>query len=507
MRSPVDAFRARAASIIPFVAVAAMAVLAQPTGIRASSSGSAESGGQALYVAPNGHPTNPGTKEQPLDLATALSKSSPARPGDTIWLRDGIYAGHFESFLQGTAAQPIIVRAYPGERPRLDGGRGAADRDVQTLRLRGAHVWYWGLEIFSSWPDKQADSRAFSPQARGIDLGGTNRIIHCIIHDVSMGSFTGSSSGTEIYGNLSYYNGYYDTSSNRGRHHDWYPQNKLSTPRLVEENIVLSGFGHGIHAFSNNNDSAHRFHLIGNIAVNKGEMGGGMERNLLLGVAVREPIYDVVVRENLTYYRGTQGQNNIGHNGGYRNAEVRDNYWIGGNRSLQLDRGDSDPNPKNIALTGNVFYRATSPSNLSSLHPKNTYYGNTRPTGIWRFVRPVGRYEPGRAHIAIYNWDLAPTVIVDLSRAGLASGQGYVIKDAYHFYAPPVASGTFDSAKPTVSIPMTGLTLATPIGNNIPDMPIHPAPEFGVFIVLPVSGQAGPTADAPAAPTRVRVIR
>src|SRR5262249_40447354 len=46
---------------------------------------------------------------------------SSVHPGDTIWLRGGTYVGVFSSVLTGTAAAPIQLRAYPGERATLDG--------------------------------------------------------------------------------------------------------------------------------------------------------------------------------------------------------------------------------------------------------------------------------------------------------------------------------------------------------------------------------------------------
>jgi hypothetical protein len=70
------------------------------------------------YVAPppQGKSTNPGSLDQPWDLQTALNHPSAVNPGDTIWLRGGIYAGPFVSRLSGTASQPIILRAYLFER-------------------------------------------------------------------------------------------------------------------------------------------------------------------------------------------------------------------------------------------------------------------------------------------------------------------------------------------------------------------------------------------------------
>src|SRR3954469_18252401 len=66
-----------------------------------------------LYVAPTGTASNDGSIGRPLDLATAISSATPARPGDTIWMRGGVYRGAFTSTLTGNATQPITLRQYP----------------------------------------------------------------------------------------------------------------------------------------------------------------------------------------------------------------------------------------------------------------------------------------------------------------------------------------------------------------------------------------------------------
>lgn len=53
-----------------------------------------------FFVSPEGRPDGDGNKERPLDFATALSERSPAKPGDTIWLLDGVYKGGFTNTLQ-----------------------------------------------------------------------------------------------------------------------------------------------------------------------------------------------------------------------------------------------------------------------------------------------------------------------------------------------------------------------------------------------------------------------
>ena len=99
--------------------------------------------------------------------------------------------------------------------------------------------------------------------------------------------------------------------------------------------------------------------------------------------------------------------------------------------------------------------------------------------------RAAEQFEPGRANIVIYNWDLKPSVPVDLTASGIKVGDHYQIRDVENWFNGPVVSGTYSGAP--VSIPMTGLTVMQPFG-SIPYPPSHTAPQFGVFVLL--SGNA-----------------
>jgi len=86
-------------------------------------------------------------------------------------------------------------------------------------------------------------------------------------------------------------------------------------------------------------------------------------------------------------------------------------------------------------------------------------------------VRP-NEYEPGRAHIVIYNWQDLASVPVDLSGAGLTEGQSFKIHNVQSFkvedgpdwFGNVVASGTYSSAAPIVNVSMTDLAVTQPIG-------------------------------------------
>ena len=108
-----------------------------------------------FYVSPTAAANGTGSINNPWRLQTALDHPSAVQPGDTIWLRGGIYnAPPYTSHLAGTSADPIIVRQYPGERARIDGNYNGNE---STLDLLGSYTWFWGFEIFNS------DRRASPP--------------------------------------------------------------------------------------------------------------------------------------------------------------------------------------------------------------------------------------------------------------------------------------------------------------------------------------------------------
>ena len=81
---------------------------------------SVESGDRVFYAAPDGSAAGDGSMAAPWDLQTALSHPPSVQPGDTIYLRGGVYRGSYISKLMGAPDAPIVVRAYPGETAVID---------------------------------------------------------------------------------------------------------------------------------------------------------------------------------------------------------------------------------------------------------------------------------------------------------------------------------------------------------------------------------------------------
>jgi ankyrin repeat protein len=82
-----------------------------------------EDGLHNYFVAPNGDDFNPGTKEHPFgSIDVAINN---ARPGDTIFIREGVYYPTKTINLNksGEYAKPICLYAYFGEHPVIDFSR------------------------------------------------------------------------------------------------------------------------------------------------------------------------------------------------------------------------------------------------------------------------------------------------------------------------------------------------------------------------------------------------
>ena len=439
-----------------------------------------------LYVSPTGVSTNDGSKDRPLDLATALSLASPARPGDTIWLRGGTYVGIYTSRIQGTQAAPITVRQYAGERATLDGGGSRLD----MLTVYGQWVVFWGFELTNSDPRRRATETGPWPydlhRGAGIVAIGSNlKFINLIFHDLSYGIGVWTESvNSEVYGSVIYNNGW--EAPDRGHGHGIYTQNRDGS-RLIRENIVFNGFSHGIHAYGSEVAYLDNITLEGNVLFNNGILStGGLQRDILLGGA--RAAQNPVLRENFTY---GGGQSNLGYGAGCSNGLVENNYLVGSSALILVQ---CTPVMRYNTFYG--LYAAQYGWGPLPIVPQNTY-NRVRPTTNFITVRR-NQYEAGRGHIVAYNWLRANSISVDLSPLQLAIGDQFEIRDAQNYFGQPVATGTY-SGQPII-IPMTGLSFALPLG-DVPVMPAHTAPEFGVFVVMRPQDPSQPQPQTVATPS------
>jgi len=417
---------------------------------------------EGFHVSPAGTPEGDGSETSPWDLATALAHPIEVEPGDAIWLHGGTYAGSFTSVLAGADGSRITVSAYPGERPVIDG----AGADETTLSIEGSWTDYRGFEVTNSWPDRWAG------REEGMYVVGEHvRLINLVLHDLGNNGFWTPALDLWIYGCLIYNNGYDD--SDRAHGHGIYTQNLEGTKHIVD-NIIFDGYSYGIHAYTEGG-SIQGFDIVGNVWFQSGVAAAGTDTrkdDCLVGGL--QPADRVLLQDNMGWADAWSERSvRLGYedlvNG---SVALHGNYFAGATIFAAPWT--------EIEMSGNTFYGEVEGVD-ASLYSDNAFLAETeRPTGSTVFVRP-NLFEPGRAHIVVYNWDLADSVEVDISGV-LDAGASYKIMNAQDFLSDPVATGVFDGSP--VSLPMTGLEPAQPVG--MPDA-IDPSettgPEFNVFVL------------------------
>jgi hypothetical protein len=99
-------------------------------------------------------------------------------------------------------------------------------------------------------------------------------------------------------------------------------------------------------------------------------------------------------------------------------------------------------------------------------------------------------YDPGRAHVVVFNWpaaqsgEPATSADVDLS-SFLSNAAAYEVRSAENPLGPPVAAGHCPPCG-SIAIPMSAGTVAAPIGGA--KTPPSMLPYFGAFLVTTTPG-------------------
>jgi hypothetical protein len=452
-----------------------------------------------FYVSPTGSPFGDGSFTNPWDLATALNGPPAVTPGSTIWLRGGTYTetcyGGYWSSLTGTAAAPIVVRNYPGERGVVP----------TFLIVRGGYTWFWGFEVVNPNPQEGEF---------GIDTRGPGtKLINLVVHDASAsGIYIGlEASNAEVYGSISYNNG-----RTNNRDHGIYCLSQTST--LLKDNIVFDNWAYGIHCYAQPGQYLQNIDLEGNVSFNN-YVWGVPGSDILVGGQV--PASGITINENYTYR--TNYSNTRAADVGYDQVANQDvvltnNYFVGGwsrvgawatatvsgNTVFNFTNGSMLWNIGNLSghsWSGNTFlgdstatawlYTTSGTTLDNSLTTFNGWrtltgftdpgtYAGSLPTGVKVVVRP-NQYEPGRANIIVYNWAQQSTVSVDVSGI-LNVGDPYVVQHAQDFYGAPIASGTYDGGP--LQLPMVSITPPTPLGTSTVEPAPVTGPTFNVFVLM-----------------------
>lgn len=479
-----------------------------------------------FYVAPGADSTGAGTLERPWPLTFALDNPTIFQPGDTIWLRAGRYgtggATVFRTRMKGTRAKPITLKQFPGEVAIIDGG----------IQAEGSWTTFWGFEIMNSLTARICKG---SERVPGLNLlGEGSTAINLVIHDTGhpgIGFWKTCGDGAEIYGCLIWGTGTYQTDegwNGRPRGSGIYAQNTEGS-RSVSDVISFKNFTTGMKAFAVN-APVNGFRFSGNIVFQNAEDGifvssGAfpaeridIESNIaynnftsLFGY-VDYPQQDLSFRSNYFVSEYVQAVSF----GIWQSLNVRSNTFVTSTRT-NYDNGaqaalisanfstnvnDSHVINNNTYMGGGTLLSPFRLQNGIGVVPfskwqdltgwdKASAYSSSYPTTNFWALR-ANKYERGRAHIAVFNWERADNIIVDISNAGLTNFQAFEIRDVQNFHSTPIVRGRFLSGRPSISLPLN-LSACAKVSGSVTHFRRHPNLHtdslFNCFVILPVLSQ------------------
>lgn len=477
-------------------------------------------------------------------LQTALTAS-----GTTVSLANAakfnssdvvVIAGTLEHILLGAKSGANFtgsVRGWDGTTAQSAPAGRALNLGGNNLTINGSDSRYMGFEVRNSSPVRvfTAANTQNAADLRGECIwhaGPRTHLTNLILHDCQDGVFSApASTGSELYGLVIYNNGYQAAGAGHG--HGLYMQNNTGV-KDVRDVISFHNFNFGAQQESQTGNAI-GMRNDGVIMFDNGAQFGGTSRNWNLLIGANNGIAaDDEVRNSHFFHPGSATAGNLvklGYSGANGALTVTNNVFSGGGSEQFVADGWTP-----FVGSGNTFFAKGTNSLFAQVHGlvgsmnNNTYYDQSRLQNCaggsfrgpfnfntnagacggflryaeWRtasgwdagstytegvmpntvVVRP-NAYEPGRAHIVVYNWSGATSVSVNLSAAGLANGQPYGIRDALNPFGAFITVGNYNPANPTISLSLAGRTVAAPVGLSAPG---HTLPDFGVFILLPTGG-------------------
>lgn len=367
-----------------------------------------------------------GSLNNPWDFTTALNAVFNSSIAKTIQLMDGAkYAGDFSCVpLGGTADNPVIVQPYPGDTPTINGSLYFHSNYIQASNL-----------IINN--DDYTD-RTVATGEEGIKVEGTGiTITDMVISNTWMGIYIPDTvSDIVIDGCIIFFNGWKDDVT--GVHgHGIYLHGGNTT---IKNCIIYCNANDGIQVYGLVNHDNCTFQ--NNICFATHEMWrvvGDYGMNYILSVGA-----NAIIQNNCSYsVDGSRRANEISQMG---DGTLTNNYLIEGIYNYNAELW--------AETSGNVF--APEATNAIKVFA----------------VR-------GRLHVAVYNWELANSVTVDVSSV-FSPGASVNVRNVEDYFvdiAPMTVSGGG-----TLAIDMRDAShsVAAPQGLSAPATMF---PEFGCFVI------------------------
>lgn len=443
---------------------------------------------RTFYVSPNGN-GNGSSADKPSNLGAIITAT---QPGDMVWLLGGDYTGHFKINNDGQPNAPIVYRAMPDEHVKLTG----------SITVGGNYNWIWGFEITD--PDNMEDEHILAASAKGVVL------INNILHPENFGQAISAWQYPDqiIYGNIVYHGHHNIYTQNDGTvSKKWFVNNISLDARTRRDG------SYGIYEFHLYGEGAELsgYRMMGNIFASTQSPNSHTGGTVLIGGQNKSPNTDLLLESNyfyrvnfnMGYKRPVQAwiRNNVAVNsplnymflwgvGEKRYAEqppneVTGNLLISTNARENLinvrtsaysasDNNREDGIPK-IKTKDNWNKNMYAPELRASLFANNKETSGIKglkqwqeatreagnlfdtdgqevavPTNPIAVVQP-NEYEPGRAHIIIYNFGNATSVQLDLSKA-VKKGSTYQIHPIKDAWGKAVTTGKYQGGEVTVPV-------------------------------------------------------
>lgn len=469
-----------------------------------------EGSGVTYYVATNGNNTNPGTEAKPLgSIQNAVNR---AKPGDTIYVRGGVYHETVKIAASGTEQQPITIAAYPGERPVIDGQYTLPTGDpvrwnrtidppryfvADTLvRIRGNYIRFRGFEIIRSLGSGIIVSNTSSSRNHHVTIED------CSVHDIRNTPIRMLYADYVTVERCDVYHGSDYATHDR-------PTSELNWPNVLiavdsthitfRKNVVHENWGEGIGAGADSTDVVIEDNVIYN--------------NMGVQLYVHRA-RNVLVQRNLLYHtndpafhrgRNPSGcialnnEDNFPDSITVKNVTIRNNVMVGCQKNIAIWGSNGENLPvedvliahntlvnatantgpqdavninfvvavlRNIRVEKNIIYQKDQFIGQAPNDPQISYSNN-----LWSRTPPAHMRSPSDLitdpQLANPNAPLVPGGVQLAWYSPLPSSPARPGNlGAYELYDSPLATGTPPSATPT----------RTPTPTLIPTTPTTPAP-------------------------------
>jgi hypothetical protein len=368
------------------------------------------------HVAPDGLPGGDGSVAAPWDIASTLAGAHAVTAGDTVFLGAGTYRRRpderYPIALVGKAGKPILIRPETGAHVIIDGGF--------ELKAPAAYVWIRDLEVLVSEPQPATpveevgnDPATFTRPWGGIRSDGAVgcKYINLVVHDCREGfRILESSREDEVYGCIIYDCGW---TARDGGHGSGINTRNREGVKTIADCIFVRGYYCTWHVYGWYGEPLDHYRIEGNISYN----------GQIAHIGGREPNRDLQVVDNVFYQ---MEQLRVGFHSREGDGAVAGNLLVG----TWLD----------VSIPG-----------LKQADNRIVFPWGRQPDEPIARLRP-NRYDPARAHLAVFGWNRVHEVPVDFA-PWLKAGDRFRLYDPLKLFGEPVYEGVYDGKPANVPVP------------------------------------------------------